>query len=128
MPQSSAAWIVEKFRTWSDCDGDVERVYTKDELLTNIMLYWVTECISSSVRIYYERTQNPLTLEPGQRVEVPTAISIFPKDFAVPPRKLIERSYNVTHWTAMPKGGHFAAMEQPELLAADIRDAFRPLR
>jgi pimeloyl-ACP methyl ester carboxylesterase len=127
-PVGLAAWIVEKFRTWSDCAGDPERVFSKDELLTNVMLYWVTETISSSTRLYWESREQPLRLSEESRVKPPVAVALFPKEIPMPPRALAERGYNITRWTEMPVGGHFAAMEQPELLARDIRDFFRPLR
>ena len=125
-PVGLAAWIVEKFRGWSDCDGDVERSYSKDELLTNIMIYWVTETINSSIRGYYEETHAP-SLKPGQRIDVPVGMALFPKDNP-PPRELAERSLRVERWTQMPRGGHFPALEEPELLAEDLRAFFRPLR
>ena len=128
-PAGLAAWIVEKFRSWSDCDGDVEKVYSKDELLTNITVYWVTQTISSSVRIYYEAFYgNPWVLKRGERVEVPCAVALFPKDPYQVVREWAERSLNVQRWTEMPAGGHFAAMEQPQLLVDDIRAFFRHLR
>lgn len=127
-PAGLAAWIVEKFRAWSDCNGDVESVYTKDELLTNVTIYWATQTISSSVRIYYESRRDPLVLKQGERIRAPTAVALFPKDLGYPPREWAERSYNVQRWTEMPKGGHFAALEQPELLVEDIRAFFRTLR
>jgi pimeloyl-ACP methyl ester carboxylesterase len=127
-PVGLAAWIIEKFRTWSDCAGDVESVFTRDELLTNIMIYWVTQTINSSTRLYYESRQHPLSLSRGNRVNSPVAVALFPGEIAMPPRALAERGLNVTRWTVMPKGGHFAAMEQPDLLAQDIREFFRPLR
>ncbi len=127
-PVGLAAWIVEKFRSWSDCDGDVERVFTRDELLTNVMIYWVTETISSSTRLYYESRQRPLSLSQANRVEPPVAVAVFPKEIPIPPRALAERGMNVVRWTEMPRGGHFAALEQPELLAKDVREFFRGLR
>lgn len=127
-PVGLAAWIIEKFRTWSDCGGDVERVFTRDELLSNVMMYWSTETISSSVRLYYETREHPLSFSPENRVHPPVAVAIFPKEIAMPPRALAERGLNIARWTEMPRGGHFAAMEQPELLAEDIREFFRPLR
>ena len=127
-PAGLAAWIVEKFRNWSDCGGDVERRFSKDELLTHLTLYWVTGTINSANRLYYERDHEPRFLGPGQRVEVPSAVTIFPRDIDRPPREWGERAYNVQRWTEMPRGGHFAAMEEPELLAEDIRAFFRPLR
>lgn len=126
-PIGLAAWIVEKFRTWSDCGGDLERVFTLDELLTNVMIYWVTETMPSSVRLYFETRERPLRLSPGNRVETPVAVALFPKEIAMPPRELAERGLNITRWTVMPRGGHFAAMEQPELLAQDIREFFHTL-
>ena len=127
-PAGLAAWIVEKFRTWSDCGGDVERAFTKDELLTNITIYWATETINSSTRIYYESQRVPWNLEDGERIEVPTGVAGFPQEISHPPREWAERSYNLQRWTVMPRGGHFAAQEEPELLAEDIRAFFRPLR
>jgi len=127
-PVCLAAWIVEKFRAWSDCDGDVERRFTKDELLTNIMIYWVSETINSSARTYYENMNTSPSLKPGQRIEVPVAVAVFPKDIGHPPRESAERSLRVERWTEMPRGGHFAALEEPELLAEDIRAFFRPFR
>ena len=128
-PVGLAAWIVEKFRAWSDCDGDIEKSYTKDELLTNIMLYWVTETISSSARLYREDgLQTAPQLKAGQYIEVPAGVATFPKDLTVPPRELGERFLRVQRWTKMPRGGHFAALEEPELLVEDVRAFFRPLR
>jgi pimeloyl-ACP methyl ester carboxylesterase len=127
-PVGLAAWIVEKFRTWSDCGGDPESIYTRDELLTNVMIYWVTETASSSTRLYYETREQPLKLSPTNRVKPPVAVALFPKEIAMPPRALAERGYNIVRWTTMPRGGHFAALEQPGLLAQDLREFFRPLR
>jgi pimeloyl-ACP methyl ester carboxylesterase len=127
-PVGLAAWIVEKFRSWSDCAGEVESCFSKDELLTNVMVYWVTETMPSSIRLYNEGRSRPLALGPGERVKTPTGVAVFPKEIPMPPRSWVERGYNVTHWSEMAKGGHFAAMEQPELLAEDIRRFFRPLR
>jgi microsomal epoxide hydrolase len=127
-PVGLAAWITEKFRTWSDCDGEVERRFSKDELLTNIMLYWVTETIPSSVRTYYENAHASSKLQPGQHIEVPAGVALFPKEISLPPREWAERSLRVQRWTQMPRGGHFAALEEPELLVEDLRAFFRPLR
>lgn len=128
-PAGLAAWIVEKFRTWSDCGGDVERRFSKDDLLTNVMLYWVTESATSSARMYRERMRAGLaSLVPGRRVGVPTGCAIFPAEIARPPRRWAEASYYITRWTEMKAGGHFAAMEEPQALAEDIRAFFRPLR
>jgi len=127
-PAGMAAWIVEKFRTWSDCDGQVERRFTKDELLTNVTIYWATETIHSSARLYYETRRRPLQLGPGERVTAPCGVAHFPYEIPAPPREWVERGYDIRRWTTMPRGGHFAAMEEPELLAEDIRAFFRPLR
>ena len=126
-PAGQAAWIVEKFRAWCDCDGDPESVFTRDELLTNITIYWVTQTATSSARLYYE-SRNAPTSRPMGRIETPTGAAIFPYELFISPRKWAEASYNITHWTEMPRGGHFAAMEQPELLVDDLRAFFRPLR
>ncbi len=125
-PVGLAAWIIEKFYGWSDIDGDLEREYTKDELLTNIMIYWVTQTINPSIRSYYEESHAP-SLKPGQRVEVPVAMALFPKD-TPPPRALAERTLRIERWTEMPRGGHFPALEVPELYAADLQAFFRSLR
>lgn len=134
-PAGLATWLVEKFRRWSDCDGDVERRFTKDELLTNVMLYWVTETINSSFLPYYDITQARALTWIGQKVKewkgstsVPTALAMFPKDLSSPPREWAERFFNVARWTEMRSGGHFAALEEPEALVQDIRESFRPFR
>jgi pimeloyl-ACP methyl ester carboxylesterase len=127
-PVGLAAWIIEKFRAWSDCAGDLERVFSRDELLTNIMIYWITQTILSSTRLYYESREVPLRLSSDNRVSVPVAVALFPKEIPMPPRALAERGYNIVRWTTMPSGGHFAAMEQPELLAQDVREFFRAFR
>ena len=124
-PAGLAAWIVEKFHAWCDCDGNVESRFTKDELLTNITLYWVTQTGTSSTRIYFE--SRVATGNPG-KVTVPTACALFPKEITVPPRKWVEARYNLVRWTEMPRGGHFAALEQPELLVNDVRAFFHDLR
>ena len=130
-PAGLAAWIVEKFHAWCDCQGDVESIFTKDELLTNIMLYWVTETATSAARLYYESRREAgaglLTAPPG-RIEVPTGAALFPYEFTIPPRRWAEAHYNITRWTEMAQGGHFAAFEQPELLLEDVRAFYRDLR
>ena len=126
-PAGLAAWIVEKFHGWSDHDGNVESAFTKDELLTNITLYWVTETITSASRIYYEAGNTPSTRRIGF-IEVPTGAAIFPKEISFSPRRWAEARYNIVRWTLMPRGGHFAALEEPELLVDDIRAFFRELR
>ena len=125
-PAGLAAWIVEKFHGWSDHGGDIERSFTKDQLLTNVTLYWVTGTATSSARIYYESRHTPPTRPVGY-VEVPTAGAIFPEEISFTPRKWAEANYNIVRWTRMPAGGHFAALEQPELLIDDIRAFFREL-
>ncbi|HET9489201.1 MAG TPA: alpha/beta fold hydrolase [Methylomirabilota bacterium] len=127
-PVGLAAWIVEKFRAWSDCGGEVERRFSRDVLLTNVMLYWVTGAVGSSFWPYYARHHGPWPISERQPVTVPTAYAAFPREILRPPRSLAERVYNIRRWTAMPAGGHFAALEEPELLAADIRAFFRDLR
>lgn len=127
-PAGLAAWIVEKFRAWSDCSGVIENSFSKDELLTNVTLYWATETINSSSRLYYEGLHSPWKIGPNDRINVPSAICQFPKELSHPPREWAERTFNVQRWTEMPRGGHFAASEEPELLANDIKEFFRPLR
>jgi microsomal epoxide hydrolase len=127
-PAGLAAWIVEKFRTWSDCDGDVERSFTKDQLLDNIMLYWLTGTAHSSARLYYEATKSGIFGPQGQRVEVPTGCAIYPREIIRPPRRWAEQAYNLVHWAEMPRGGHFAAFEQPDLFVDDVRTFFRQIR
>jgi pimeloyl-ACP methyl ester carboxylesterase len=124
-PAGLAAWILEKFRNWSDCDGDLYASFTRDELLSNVTLYWMTQTIHSSFRLYHENRRAPLHLEKDAFVHVPCAIAHFPKEILFPPREWVERGYNVQRWTEMPRGGHFAAAEQPELLAKDMRAFFR---
>ena len=127
-PVGLLAWIVEKLRAWSDCDGDVSRRFSRDEILAHVTLYWVTETIGSSMRLYRESRRTPLQLAPGERVPVPCGVAHFPLEAPHPPREWVERGYDVRRWTEMPRGGHFAAMEEPELLAEDVRAFFRPLR
>ncbi len=128
-PVGLAGWFVEKFRTWSDCGGEIEKSYTKDELLTNLMIYWTTGTISSSARLYHEDgLQSAPQLSVGQYIEVPAGVALFHKDLTYPPRELSERFQRVVRWTEMPRGGHFAALEVPELLVEDLRAFFRPFR
>ena len=127
-PAGLCAWIVEKFRTWSDCGGNLESVYTKDELLANVTLYWVTKTINSSMRLYYETMKSGRVGVTQGRVEVPTALAIFPKEIYKPPRAWAEKSYDVKQFTVFEKGGHFAAMEQPKALLEDVRRFFGGLR
>ena len=127
-PIGLAAWIIDKFRSWSDCDGNVERRFTQDELLTTVSLYWFTRSMPSAIRLYWESRRSPLHFAAGERVNVPVGIAHFPREIPIPPRSYVERGYNVTRWTEMPKGGHFAAMEEPELLAEEIRVFARQFR
>ena len=127
-PVGLAAWIVEKYRTWSDCGGDVESSYTKDELLTIVTIYWVTQSINSSTRLYYESFFQAWDLAKDEKIQVPVAIASFPRENSVPLREWAERSLNIQQWTDMPSGGHFAALEEPDRLVEDIRKFFRGLR
>ncbi len=127
-PAGLAAWIVEKFRTWSDCGGDVEKRFTKDEILTNVMIYWVTNSITSSTRLYYETMKSGRFGPAGARIELPTGCAIFPKEIYRAPRAWAEKAFNVQQWTVMASGGHFAAMEEPKLLVDDVRSFFRKIR
>jgi pimeloyl-ACP methyl ester carboxylesterase len=119
-PVGLCAWILEKFYNWSDNQGNIENSFTKDELLANITLYWLTRSIYSSIRIYYENSKMPLIFKENDFVKPPVGFAKFPKELPTPPRSYIEKGFNIQHWTEMPAGGHFAAMEQPELLANDI--------
>ena len=132
-PTGLAAWITEKFYAWSDNDGDLDSAFSKDELLTNIMIYWVTQTINSSCRLYYEAIQtimaakyNPLVKynpfdKTGKKSDVPAGFTLFPRDISAPPKELVERYFTIKEWKEMSAGGHFAAMEQPESLAGAIR-------
>ena len=127
-PAGLAAWIIEKYRTWSDCNGDIESRYTKDELLTIVTIYWVTNTIGSSVRMYKENQSHTWELAQDEKVPAPSGMALFPQEIARPPREWAERSYDVRRWQEMPRGGHFAALEEPQLLANEIREFFRPFR
>jgi pimeloyl-ACP methyl ester carboxylesterase len=126
-PVGFAAWIIEKFRTWSDCDGRLENVYTKDELLTNVMLYWLNGPTARSVS-YREEFTSP-SLAPNQQVGVPSALAVPPKDLGpIMPRELAERNLtDLRRYTVLPHGGHFAAMEYPDVVAQDVRAFFADL-
>ncbi|UFH57770.1 epoxide hydrolase family protein [Spirosoma sp. KNUC1025] len=137
-PVGLAAWQLEKFYAWSDCEGDLQNCFTKDELLTNITIYWVTQTANSSARRYNEAMKdmmqemfNPLVkLNPfdktGTKADVPTGVAQFQIDL-LPPKAFAEKFFNIRQWNKLPKGGHFAAMEQPDLLAEDIRAFVRKL-
>jgi pimeloyl-ACP methyl ester carboxylesterase len=127
-PAALAAWILEKFRKWSDCEGELERRFTRDELLANLTLYWMTETIHSSFRLYFEVRKAPLQFGETDFVHAPCSIARFPREEPFPPLEWIDRGYNVQRWTQMPSGGHFAAGEEPELLAKDVREFFRRFR
>ncbi len=127
-PAGLAAWIVEKYRTWSDCGGDVEKSYTKDELLTIVTIYWVTQTISSSTRMYYENQKSLWTMNKDEKVPAPAGMAMFPQEISKPPKEWGERSYDVRRWTEMTSGGHFAALEEPQLLAEEVRAFFRGFR
>ncbi|HEX3349018.1 MAG TPA: epoxide hydrolase, partial [Acetobacteraceae bacterium] len=128
-PAGLAAWIVEKFRAWTDCGGDVERAVSRDEMLADISLYWFTGAIGSSFWPYYARLHGAAILPPGHTIDVPTGYAQFPGEILRPPRSLAARVFtDIRRWSVMPRGGHFAALEQPELLAGEIAAFFRPLR
>ena len=129
-PVGQAAWIVEKYRKWCDCHGDPESVFTKDELLTTVMIYWWTQTATSSARYYYEGQHIP---EPPyapirEKTKVPTGCSAFPGEIGFTPRSWAERNFNVQRFTIFDKGGHFPALEQPELFTKEIRAFFKTLR
>ena len=126
-PAGLAAWIVEKLRAWSDCDGDVERSFTKDEILTNVTLYWLTGTIGSSMRMYHANAAIPAA-QHARRVEVPSGFALFPGDIGRPPRAWLDRTANVVRVTEPARGGHFAPFEAPELYAEELRAFFRPYR
>jgi pimeloyl-ACP methyl ester carboxylesterase len=127
-PVGLAAWIVEKFRSWSDWRGDVNGYFGRDVLLTNIMTYWVTGAIGSSFWPYYTCSHEPWIVPEGVTVKVPTAYAEHPREILTPPRSVAEQLYsNIRRWTRMPAGGHFPALEAPDVLATDIADFFASL-
>lgn len=126
-PIGLCAWIIEKFNSWSDNKGNIENCFSKDELLANVSLYWFTKTIYSSMKIYHGISQNPLVFTKDAFIATPVGFAKFPKEIPVPPRKYIEKGFNIVHWTEMPKGGHFGAMEQPELLALDLISFFKKI-
>ncbi|MDQ0892777.1 pimeloyl-ACP methyl ester carboxylesterase [Agromyces ramosus] len=125
-PTGLLAWIIEKYRAWSDSGGDISVRFSDDFLLTQASLYWFTNSISTSFRPYWEFATGLTTRV--QRVDVPTAVAVFPRDLAQPPRSWAERTYQVVRYTRMPRGGHFAPHEEPELLASDLTEFLRPFR
>ncbi len=127
-PAGLAAWIVEKFRTWTDCGGNPENAVSRDEMLANISLYWFTGSIGASFWPYYARMHAPWPIPEGATVNVPTGYAEFPREILRPPRSLAERTYtDIRRWSVMGKGGHFAALEQPEALAQEVVEFFRSL-
>jgi pimeloyl-ACP methyl ester carboxylesterase len=128
-PAGLAAWIAEKFHSWSDCGGVIENAVSRDELLTNISLYWFTGAIGSSFWPYYARMHGPWPIPEGRTVDVPVGYAAFPTEILRPPRSLAARTYtDIRRWTRMPRGGHFAALEQPEALAHEIAEFFSGLQ
>ncbi|BCG89946.1 multidrug MFS transporter [Mesorhizobium sp. 113-3-9] len=129
-PVGLAAWMIEKFRDWSDCDGDLGKAtFSQDDMLADISLYWFTRTVASSMRLYWETRARPLAFPRGTAIDVPLAVALFPKELPMPPRSWVERVFrDVRRWTAMPRGGHFAALEQPVLLAQDLIDFARDLK
>ena len=128
-PAGLAAWIIEKFRAWSDCGGDLDSIFTKDQLLANISFYWFTGAIGSSFWPYYARMHEPWPIPGGATIDVPTGYAEFPREIIRPPRSLAAHVFkDIRRWSEMKKGGHFAAMEQSDALAHELREFFRPLR
>jgi len=127
-PAGLLAWIVEKFRAWSDCGGHPENCFTRDQMLTNVMLYWATQTSASSARLYWESRHNGSSARSLPFVGVPTGVARYPKEPLRWPRTWVERQYNVVHWATMERGGHFAAMEQPDLFVEDLRTFFGRVR
>jgi pimeloyl-ACP methyl ester carboxylesterase len=127
-PAGLCAWIVEKFHGWSDCDGNPDNAFSRDELLTNVMIYWLSESITSSMRLYCESMRSGRFTAFEGRCGVPTAAAIFPREIIRPPRKWAERMYDIRQWSEFRAGGHFAALEQPEALVDDVRKFARTLR
>ncbi|MBX9606986.1 MAG: epoxide hydrolase [Gammaproteobacteria bacterium] len=129
-PTGLAAWITEKRRTWSDCGGDVERRFSKDDLCTTLTIYWATQTFGTSARYYYECVNNPWrpSHDRSPVVEAPTGVGVFPNEVVLLPRRWAEQYYNLQHWTEMQSGGHFAPMEEPAALVDDIRKFYRGLR
>jgi pimeloyl-ACP methyl ester carboxylesterase len=128
-PVGLLAWIVEKWRAWTDPDRGVEKYFSKDELLTEVMIYWVTETINSANRSYYERAHDTRKLRPEEKISVPTGVALTTEAVERAPREWVERRYSeIRRWTEFSRGGHFMAAEEPEMLAAEIRGLFRQFR
>lgn len=124
-PVGVAAWILEKFYSWSDCKGNLENIFSKDELLTNVMIYWLTNTVGSTANMYYENTHS---LPPMDKINVPTGLALFHGDVLLPPKEWAEKNLNIIHWSEIPRGGHFTAMEEPTLFTEDIRKFYRTFR
>jgi epoxide hydrolase len=125
-PVGQLAWITEKFKEWTDSAERPEEAVSRDQLLTNVMLYWLTRTAGSSARLYYERAHTRYGAV--TRSPVPTAVADFPADNQIPLRHRAEQRNNIVRWTSFEHGGHFAAMEQPDALVKDVREFFRLLR
>ena len=127
-PIGLAAWLCEKFRVWSDCEGDPLNCFTRDELLTNVMIYWLSGCFYSSARFYWAHRQVPPAAVRPVRIDVPTGITLFPKEVMRPPRSAVERKYRLEYWNEPERGGHFPALEEPQVLVEELRSFFRGRR
>ena len=125
-PAGLAAWILEKFRAWGGCGRDIDKAFSRDDLLTNVSVYWFTQTITSACRLYWE--SSPLKFEPGEIVPAPCGVARFPEDPIYPTRSWTEMYYHIKRWVEMPAGGHFPGLEQPHALAREIREFFRELR
>jgi pimeloyl-ACP methyl ester carboxylesterase len=130
-PAGLAAWVLDKWRSWSDSGGDLDATFGREALLTLLTVWWVTGCVTSSMRDYYDNRWHGTPLGPDDLVRVPTAMALFPNEFVSEgeaPRSWFERLYAIRRWNVYRRGGHFAAAEQPELLANDIAEFFTSLR
>lgn len=129
-PVGLCSWLVQKRRSWSDCGGDVETRFSKDDLLTLVMIYWLTQTYGTSARYYYEAVHRPWqpshNLQPV--VQAPVGVAVFANEVVIQPRRWAERYYNLKRWTEFPSGGHFAAMEEPRAVIDDVRAFYRELR
>ncbi len=120
--------MTEKFAAWSDHDGDIEAAIPLDAILTNVALHWFSGNAAAALRLYKENRLDPLAFAPEERVATPVGVALFPRELPMPPRSWVERAFDVRRWTTMPRGGHFAALEQPASLVEEIRAFFKPLR
>jgi pimeloyl-ACP methyl ester carboxylesterase len=127
-PIGLAAWMLEKFKSWSDCETVPQQAIPIDDLITDVMIYWITNTAHSAARFYAGSRERPFHLASGQKILPPCGVVRLPRELPMPPRSWAERAFNIVHWTELPRGGHFAALEQPGPLAEDIRNFFRPLR